>query len=322
MVNYLAEIKENAKDQVFLLVKGCNTNIARNGHDFQKIVVFDLSGKEYTLLKFRDLLNFIEPMIIKATVSASKYNDCISYVIEGCSKTDDKSILEFMPKANIDVKNEWNSFTKYIGLIDEPLRTFICNIVNDYKKDYVFTPLYVNGPYSRVSGLFEATITLLQTAYDFASKHNLCLNVILPAAVLYYIGECERHNMTFTDTYKYIIYKPGLIAFRIINDKYKEYIKENENNEDKEKLNIDEKIIDAINHCLLTKDKIVVASTQEASCLYFLSRMIMDNESMNEALKDADDNSFVASPYTYSKQLYKFGLEKMEEKEKEAYESK
>ena len=41
MLNNLSEFKDGMENQVFLMVKNCNKDVARNGSEFQKAIVVD-----------------------------------------------------------------------------------------------------------------------------------------------------------------------------------------------------------------------------------------------------------------------------------------
>lgn len=298
MVNSIKDLKKGQTDDVFLFCRTYDTNMSRNGKDFQRVNVLDLNSNEYSILLFDNLMDFDNSIIIRATIKAEEFNGTMSYIMNKYQLTNDKSALDFLPKSTIDVKETWAELMKYIALLPDDLKTLVCETIKLNKKKYVSNPLDITGAYATVSGLLEATLKLTQISYQIGVELKLNLDLIVSSAVLYYVGRIKKIKSDFSYTPADVLYHNGFLSAMELERSLSLLDRENKQSLNPETVNL-------IIHILLAQDRGIECCIPEARVLKGVNSIILEVRGMKENLNKAKEGSILNSTNTYAKRIYK-----------------
>lgn len=314
MLNNLSEFKDGMENQVFLMVKNCSKDVARNGSEFQKAIVVDLSGKEYGMMIFQNLINFTKPVVLKATVRCSLYKNVLSFDMLSSEETTDYKLVDFIPSGNVDVKDTWQKLMSYVGKLSSSEKMLICEILKEHQNKFVSMPLDIQGAFSYKSGLLDATYKLTKHAYEYALEEGLDTNLVIISSILYYIGKVKTISDAMTYEPLDVLINAGVTSYTMIENKAKELRARDDanidNDENKDgtkeahsKFDIDDETLGMIYHIILCQNKSVISGIPEAVVLKMINKINLEVEGMKMNLK-GNENGIVNSTNTYAKRLY------------------
>jgi 23S rRNA maturation-related 3'-5' exoribonuclease YhaM len=301
MYNNIKEIQPGKMDDIIVLIKSINKVMMKSGAPYQKVIVRDLDGNECTFTQFDVMLDIELPMIAKVKVDCVEYGANLNMKIKECVAVDGYSMDKFLPKAHIDSKDCWKYIAKTLKTIRNSLSRVVCGVLNDDKNRYMTLPMNPTGAFARQSGILEATTKLVSLADRTAKLQSLDRDLLVSAAILYYIGNLDTIDEGYNFTSIDLMYGAELTAYTKVQFKAKELIEASE----EARAEIKGEDVMMLAHILMCKNNKTTPAIPEASVLKYLDIMLREIDEMNESLLNGDPGSIVTDNNNYNKRLYK-----------------
>ena len=300
MVKSLNEINIGQTEKIYVLCKECIKDIARNGKEYQRVIITDLNTEDKTAMIFNNLIDFENPVVLKANIQVDEYQGTKSYIITECEKTNDVEISKFMPKAKIDVKESWQKFVGYIKSLPDDYEKLVCSLIDT--KKFPVAPLTVAGPFSRQSGILEFTLKMIEMSMDYAKLGNINKDILVTACMLCNIGVCDTISSAYTYTPEDVLIGPAIKSYAEIYNKAKEL---SNSEKDEEKIDISKEELDMICHIVLSTCRGFSPAILEGTIIKNLDMTLREMDSILNSLEGVKECSIINGINTKSKRLYK-----------------
>lgn len=270
--------------EITLLIQRIEKAVAKNGNIYQKIYVRDSCDHESIILNFENLLNLQTPVVIQAKLDVAAYNEGMSIPKLAAYTIDTKtSSYVFMPKSKIDMHAYWNKLVTITKTLDTVYQRLITKTLMKDQKKFLYYPLTQSKAYSRLNGLLEATVSLMELAERVSDVlPTLNKNLLVTAAALYYVGNMDTLNESFCENEDEFLFGSAIPTYNRIMEAYKEIQKEQENTNDSLKEIMDTETIKLVCHIIIGRCKGMNTIIPEASVLKHLDAVIVETDGMTE----------------------------------------
>ena len=281
----IKDLKRGMKGTVDIIIESAIKADARDGSIYQKLTAKDTDGKKFKLTNFNKMVN--EKDILSANISCSEYEGLDTYQLMSWKPNTKLSIMDFKPKAEIDMKKAWKEVVDMLNTIDDvPCCKLACKVLTHELSYFKVAPLTASEQYSRVSGLLEATLKLMKLADSVAKVEALDRNLMIAAASVYYTGSTRMTDDNFQPTRDV-----ALMGFDIAShDKLVAANKELALNGEA----MDEERFLIFDNILLSRYQGKPTATMEAFSMKMLDSIIQVNEIGRKKLDSLEEGAFMA----------------------------
>lgn len=301
MYQSLSELESGKDGAIIILVKNIETCKASNGSLYQKLAVRDSSGNEMTFMNFNAPVSLSTPAVIQANIRCEEFRQNISVKLTSSAPVN-ADMRAFFPKRQIVPKDCWNSLVEYLKPLRPGLRKIVSAIIMDHKTDFINLPLNPAGAFSRQCGIMEATWKLVQLADVTAKVQNLDHDLMVSAAMLYYMGKVNTVDSGYNYTKDDILTGCGLQVYNMVQMKVRDLM---ESDDENTKACLEQKDIDLLCHILVSRFKGTQTAIAEAAAMRYLDEIVTSTDEVNGALLNCPSDSIVINNNSrYNHRLY------------------
>lgn len=302
----IKDIPIGESGDVILLIKSITEANGKNGK-YQKVQVRDLSGTEFKMNHFNNLLVYDTPCIANAKIECVNFNGRAAYNLGECKPCKDEKISmdDFAPKGTADLTECWNDIASVLYKLPEGLKYLACKTIGDVSA-FRKAPISAMGQYARQGGMIEATSKLIKLAGETAKNCNLNTDIMLAGASIYYVGylDCVKE---FTETKENVLYTAGILGYTRFENAVKSLTESEDEKVVKACAELRESDVDALGHILLSGFKGIPACTKEAVALRYLAAMLEELDAAASA-EATIESGLVDTISPFTKKIYKFPL--------------
>lgn len=289
MFKSLKELKAGDSGDIVLLIKKIDYAKATNGNTYQKIQVRDRDGNEATMLNFDQPVSYVTPAVIQASILCENYRESVAIKFSSGMPVN-ADIALFMPKSRINPKEAWGELVDFMKPLRPGLRKIASSIICERGKAFYMQPLNPTGAFSRRCGLIEATLKLTKMAKSAADTLNLDSDLLVSAAMLYYIGKLNTMDAGYNYTKDDLLTGCGIQAYSMVQMKVRDLI---EGDDENIKASLNQRDIDLLSHILVSRFHGTQTAIAEAVVLRHLDEIVTATDEIQLALEGTAENSIV-----------------------------
>lgn len=291
MYNNLNDLKAGTNGDITVMVRAIEVKtISGKDEQYQLFFVRDTNDCEKTFMRFGALLDVIPPAIVTLNVHCCEYRGDMCVKIQRCAVIEGASYYDYLPKAHIDTIDQLKKVTSpTVKGLRKSLYTIVSNTLNPINAKYMHHPLTTHNAFSRQAGIHEATLQMVQRVKLNAELEGYDCDMMLAAALLYYIGSIKAINDNYVITREGKLYSPGILASKILTESINNAI--NSGKIKKEDVNWDE--LEILDYLLLARDRNTPPVMAEAAFLIQQDKAIRERDERETALAKAETGTFV-----------------------------
>lgn len=289
MFKSLKELKAGDSGDIVLLLKNIEYARATNGNTYQKLQVRDREGNETTMLNFDQPVSYAMPAVIQASIRCENYRESVAIKFSSGLPVN-ADIGLFMPKARINPKDAWGELVDCMKPLRPGLRKIASSIICERGKAFYMQPLNPTGAFSRRCGLIEATLKLVRMAKSAADTLNLDSDLIVSAAMLYYVGRLNTVDVGYNYTKDDLLTGCGIQAYNMVQMKVRDLM---EGDDETIKASLNQRDIDLLSHILVSRFHGTQTAIAEAVVLRHLDEIVTSTDEIQLALEGTAEGSIV-----------------------------
>ena len=204
MLKTIKELKIGNQDIVPVLVKSVDEAMSKTGNKYQMLHIVDKEQNATLVMNFNGGIDVKCPVVMALTLDCNEYKGGASYTLVNGSIIENASILEYLPKSDVDVSIVWKSIIEYIGELPKSLNNIVCKCISDYKDKFKSYPM--DSPYfNKTNGLIDATYKLMRMSDAMSTILGVNKGLMIAGAALYYLPYVDMLNEVGEPTTSYVL---------------------------------------------------------------------------------------------------------------------
>ena len=216
---------KEAKSGVFqftVMFQSIQKCISKNKNVYTRIDVRDREDNTAVIYDWNSIVPDMTkvPVLMDVSVEATERNGQVFLDLKQCAPSKDQnSMIEYFPPAKIDRKVYAREFCDYAAMLSPEAAELVKQISRNHSTEFTRLPLSEDGPFSRTSGILEATVRLVRLVQGCAGEFDyLDRNLLVCGALLYYMGYTNLMDSSFTCRNDSILTGPGLETYNMIRE--------------------------------------------------------------------------------------------------------